>query len=137
MKPLGWKIVVVTDVGVDSGERRKVTPGEADTWLAAIGAAASVPPKSGAPAVRMPIAGPESFAPDAVAAWLAAQGAKNDAAAVDAVLHHPSFQRVEAAWRGMKLLLEHAGEKIDVFVASMPRKTLAARYREAYLLALT
>ncbi len=134
MKPLGWKIVVVTDVGVDSGERRRVTAAEADSWLAGIGAAADVPPRSGAAPVRLPIAGPEAFAPASVAAWLAAQGAPADAAAVDAVLHHPSFQRVESAWRGLKLLLGHAGDKVEVWVASMPRKGLAARFREVVFL---
>jgi len=130
MKPLGWKIVVVTDVGVDSGERRRVAATEADSWLAAIGAGANVPPKSGAPSVRMALTGPESFTPAAVAAWLGAQSAPNDAKAVDAVLHHPAFQRVESAWRGMKLLLAHVGDKVEVSVASMPRKGLVERFRE-------
>ena len=134
MKPLGWKIVVVTDVGVDSGARQRVTPADADTWLTTIGAAANVPPKDGAPAVKMPIAGPETFTPAAVSAWLAANGGATTPAAIDAVLHHPSFQRAEQAWRGMKLLLAHAGDKVDVFVTSMPRKNLAARYREVVFL---
>ena len=134
MKPLGWKIVVVTDVGVDSGNRLRVTPAEADSWLAAIGATANVPLKDGAPAVRMPIAGPESFTPAAVSAWLTAQGAGVTPAAVDAVLHHPSFQRAESAWRGMKLLLAHTGDAVEVSVASMPRKNLAARFREVVFL---
>ncbi|MEO5616840.1 MAG: type VI secretion system contractile sheath large subunit [Candidatus Eisenbacteria bacterium] len=134
MKPLGWKIVVVTDVGVDSGERKRVTAAEADSWLEAIGANASVPPRAGAPAVRMAIAGPEAFAPAAVAAWLGAQNAANDPAAVDAVLHHPSFQRVESAWRGMKLLLAHVGERVEVSVTSMPRKGIAARFKEVVFL---
>ncbi len=130
MKPLGWKIVVVTDVGADSGTRQRVLPADADTWLATIGAAANVPPKEGAPAVRMPITGPASFAPEAVATWLGANGGATTPAAVDAVLHHPSFQRAEAAWRGMKLLLAHAGDKVEVVVASMPRKGLAQRFRD-------
>jgi len=134
MKPLGWKIVVVTDAGVDSGERRRVTAADADTWLGAIGAAAHVPAKSGGPSVRMPIAGPEAFTPSAVAAWLGAQGAAADTAAVDAVLHHPSFQRVESAWRGMKLLLAHAGDKVEVSITSMPRKGLVERFREVVFL---
>jgi hypothetical protein len=130
MKPLGWKIVVVTDVGVDSGERRKITAADADTWLGALGAGADVPAKAGGAAVRMPLGGPDAFSPAAVAAWLTAQGAAADADAVDQVLHHPAFQRVESAWRGMKLLLAHAGDKVEVFVTSMPRKGLAARFKE-------
>lgn len=134
MKPLGWKIVVVTDVGVDSGTRQRVLPADADTWLGAIGAGANVPPKEGAASVRMPIASPAAFAPAAVAAWLAANGGATTPAAVDAVLHHPAFQRIESAWRGMKLLLAHAGDKVEVFVTSMPRKGLAARFRETVFL---
>jgi len=134
MKPLGWKIVVVTDVGVDSGTRQRVTPADADTWLATIGAAANVPPKEGAPAVKMPITGPASFTPAAVSTWLAANGGATTPAAIDAVLHHPSFQRAEAAYRGMKLLLAQTGETVEVFVTSMPRKNLAARFREIVFL---
>ncbi|HTO91818.1 MAG TPA: type VI secretion system contractile sheath large subunit [Candidatus Sulfotelmatobacter sp.] len=134
MKPLGWKIVVVTDVGVDPGERRRVTPAEADTWLASLNAGADVPAKAGGASVRMPLTSPTAFEPPAVAAWLAAQGAPNGADAVDAVLHHPSFQRVEAAWRGMKLLLAQAGDRVEIRLASMPRKNLAARFKEVVFL---
>src|SRR5262245_43807745 len=101
MNPLGWKIVVVTDVGADDGKRHAVKAADADLWLATVGAGANVPPRDGAPAVRMPITSPEAFTPAAVSMWLAAQGAPSTGAAVDAVLHHPAFQRVEAAWRGM------------------------------------
>src|SRR5262249_47341895 len=68
--------------------------------------------------------------PSAVAAWLKTQGAPDGPDAVDAVLHHPAFQRVESAWRGMKLLLEHAGDKVEVWVASLPRKGVAGSFRE-------
>lgn len=49
------------------------------------------------------------------------------AAQVDAVLHHPSFQRLEAAWRGLEFLVDRVAElgegearsvKIRVFPAS-------------------
>ena len=134
MKPLGWKIVVVTDVGVDSGTRQRVTPADAETWLATLGATANVPPKDGAPAVKMPITGPASFTPAAVSTWLGVNGGASTPAAVDAVLHHPSFQRAESAYHGMKRLLGEAGDRVEVFVASMPRKNLAARFREVVFL---
>src|ERR1043165_3556611 len=134
MKPLGWKIVVVTDVGADSGTRQRVLPADVDTWMPTLGAAANVPPKDGAPAVRMPIAGPQSFTPAAVTAWLAGNGGAAKPAAVDAVLHPPSYQRAESAYHGMKRLLEHAADRVEVFVASMPRKNLAARFREVVFL---
>ena len=37
---------------------------------------------------------------------------------IDAILHHPDFQRLEAAWRGIELLLEAAGrdDKVQVKV---------------------
>ncbi len=130
MKPLGWRFVVVTDVGAESGQPLALTSADADRWLAKIGAGAEVPTRAGAAAVRMPIAGPASFAPEAVRTWLAAQGAPADPAAVDAVLHHPAFQRAESAWRGMKRLLDEAGETVEVTVVSLPRRNLAARFRE-------
>jgi len=134
MKPLGWKIVVVTDVGVESGDRRRVTPAEADTWLAALNAGADVPARAGGAPARMPLGGPDAFLPASIKAWLESQGAPGGPDAVDAVLHHPAFQRVESAWRGMKLLLAHAGDQVEVWVASLPRKGLAERFREVVFL---
>jgi len=51
-------------------------------------------------------------------------------AEVDAVLHDPRFQTIESAWRGLKLLLEHAEDAVQVSMLSVPRKHLASRFRE-------
>ncbi len=124
MKPMAWRILVVTDAGVESERAARVT--DADAWLASLGAAVDVP--SGAATVKLELRDPSAFLPANIAARL---GAASSPAAVDAVLHHPAFQRAESAWRGLKLLLEHAGDAVEVEVLSAPRKGLAARFREA------
>jgi type VI secretion system ImpC/EvpB family protein len=46
---------------------------------------------------------------------------------VNAILHHPSFQRLEAAWRGLQYLVESAldGEGIRIVVLHLPKRELA------------
>lgn len=131
MKPLPWRILVLTDALADSGRPVRVAPGGADGWLASLGAVVETPAPGGG-TVRHAIRGPVDLGPAAVAAHLAAHagGAAPSPAAVDAVLHNPAFQRVESAWRGLALLLEHAGDAVEVEVLSLPRKLLAARFRE-------
>src|SRR5262249_39565139 len=53
------------------------------------------------------------------------------ASEVDAVLHDPAFQRVESAWRGLELLLEHAQDAVEVYAVSLPRRELAMRFPDA------
>ncbi len=50
------------------------------------------------------------------------------AAQVDAVLHHPRFQRLEAAWRGLGLLIDGSGgqENVKVKVLHLPKAQLDA-----------
>jgi len=137
MKPMPWRILVVTDAGVDSGRPARVAPGGADGWLASLGATIEVPAAGGAAAAgaraaRIAISNAASFAPAAIASQRAgAGGSPVPAAAIDAVLHAPAFQRLESAWRGLSLLLEHAREAVSIEVLSLPRKGLAARFREA------
>ncbi|MEI8372976.1 MAG: type VI secretion system contractile sheath large subunit [Planctomycetota bacterium] len=47
---------------------------------------------------------------------------------VDAVLHHPRFQSLEAAWRGLELLIEGTGgqENLKVKVLHLPKAQLDA-----------
>jgi type VI secretion system protein ImpC len=104
----------------------RVTPGDPDGWLAAVGAAAEVPGAGGRP-VRLEPRDAAAFSPAQVAQRLG--GVKG--ADLDAALHHPAFQRVESAWRGVRLLLEHAGDAVEVELISLPRPGLAARFREA------
>lgn len=131
MKPMPWRFLVLTDAGVDTERPVRVLAGGADAWLASLGASFEIPAGKGVGALRYALDGPAAFTPAAAAARLAARGDGTPAAAeVDAVLHHPALQHVESAWRGLGLLLEHAGEGVEVEVLSLPRKHLVARFRE-------
>jgi hypothetical protein len=126
MQSLPWRVLVVTDAGLDSRNPAPVTGESLDGWLAALGAAADVPGPGGTK-TRYALDGPDAFASATVTARI---GTK-DAAAIDAVLHHPAIQRAESAWRGLKLLTAEAGTTLDVSVISLPRASLTARFREA------
>jgi hypothetical protein len=111
MTPLGWRFVVVADLGLASKDPVRVPAGDGDAILAAL-----------RPSVEMNGAKRE-FASEADFAPAALGG--------DAGLHHPGVQRLEAAFRGLKLLMQHAGPAIQVDVVSAPQKDLVARFREA------
>lgn len=126
MKPLPWRILVVTDAGVDSGRPARVTAEGAGAWLAAIGAAAEVP-KPGGGTLRLEPRDAAGFAPPALMTALGT----DDAKVVDAALHAPAFQRLESLWRGLSLLAGQAGEAVEVWALSVPRKELAGRFRQS------
>jgi type VI secretion system protein ImpC len=109
----GWRIVVVADLGMISRDPVRVLPGEGAAILSALKPSAEV---NGA---RLEFAEEKAFSP-------AALGASPDAA-----LHHPAFQRVESAFRGLKFLLEHTGPSIQVDVVSSTQKDLVARFKES------
>jgi len=111
MNPLGWRFVVVADLGLASKDPVRVPSADGDAILAAL-----------RPSVEMNGAKRE-FASEADFAPAALGG--------DAGLHHPGVQRVESAFRGLKLLMQHAGAAIQVDVVSAPQKDLVARFRES------
>lgn len=113
MNPLGWRIVVVSDLGMASKDAVRVPAGDGDAILAALRPSAEV---NGA---RLEFGAESAFAP-------AALGASPDAA-----LHHPAFQRVESGFRGLQFLMKHAAAPIQVDVVSSPQKELVARFKEA------
>jgi type VI secretion system protein ImpC len=113
MNPMGWRFVVVADLGLASKDAVRVPAGDLDAILAALRPSADV---NGA---RMEFATGAAFAP-------AALGAKPDDA-----LHHPAFQRVESAIRGLQFLMPHAGSAIQVDVVSSTQKDLVSRFQEA------
>ncbi len=113
MKPMGWRIVVVADLGLASKDAVRVPAGDGDAILAALRPSAEV---NGA---RMEFASMATFAPGSL-------GTKPDDA-----LHHPAFQRVESAIRGLQFLMPHAGSAIQVDVVSSTQKELVARFQEA------
>lgn len=48
---------------------------------------------------------------------------------ITAILHHPLFQRMEAAWRGVKLLLDHTGrEDVKIELVDTRRDQLAETF---------
>jgi len=101
MKPMGWRFLVLTDLGAPSPGPVRLPAGGPDTWL---------------PALKLKFADEASFRP---------------AGASSEVLQDPGFQRVESAFRGLKLLMEHAGEGVRVDVLSASAKDLGARFRES------
>jgi EvpB/VC_A0108, tail sheath N-terminal domain len=126
MQALPWRILVVTDVGVDAVRPVRIEHEGLDDWIASLEASPEVALPGGAR--RIPFRDREAFTPARVTASL------GDAASpptVDAVLHHPAVQRLESAWRGLELLLEHAGDAVAVEVISLPRSALTARFRES------
>ncbi len=108
MKPLGWRFVVLADLGLFSKDPVRIpAEGGLDAILGALR------PSVEAGGGRIELSGEASLVQ-----------------ASDAVLHDPAFQRVESALRGLRLLQEHAkGIRIDVLSATA--KEAAARFREA------
>lgn len=128
MSSMPWRIVVVTDVGVDSGKPAAIASrgtggtGGADAWLGSLGLSVAL---AGGKSHAVPSL--DALAPAALSAALG--GATG--AAVDAVLHEPKVQRLESAWRGIALLASHLGEPVVLEALSVPRSSLVARFREA------
>ena len=108
MSTMPWRILVITDLGVDSGEPASVTAPTLPAWFASLPLA--VQPSALAPTVQL-------------AAGVAG-------AALDTFLHDPRQQRIEAAARGLERLLAEAGDPVRVAALSLPRKTLIERFRE-------
>lgn len=109
MSMLPWRILVITDLGVDSRVPAAVTSESLDAWFASLSLPVALADLD--PAARM------------------AAGAGGPA--LDAWLHDPARQRIEAAWRGLALLLSHAGGPVGVEALSVPRASLVERFREA------
>jgi hypothetical protein len=107
MKSMGWRFTVLADLG--SAEKRpvRVGPGTPEGWLKPLG---------------LEFTDERSFQPEAL---------KAGAGGVDARLHDPAFQTVESGVRGLKFLLDHAGETVQIDVLSTPLKEAVARFREA------
>src|SRR5580765_6313412 len=112
MKPMPWRILVLTEPGLDRGEATRLDAGGADAWLAAIDARVEVP-KPGGGTVALEPRDAAGFSPAAVGAAL---GAGANAAAIDAALHAPAFQRLESAWRGLALFAKEAGDAVEIEV---------------------
>lgn len=120
MSALPWRILVITDLGVDSGTPSPVTSESLAGWFAGLGVSLALPGGGSHAAGSL-----DALAPQALRA-AGVQGA-----ALDALLHEPRTQRLESAWRGLSLLLSHAGGPVSVEALSLPRASLVERFREA------
>ena len=109
MSVLPWRILVITHLGADSGKPASVSANTANAWFDSL-------------------ALPTTLSALAPAHQLAAGAAGS---ALDAFLHEPARQRIEAASRGLALLLAHAGEAVRVEIMSVPEGALVERFREA------
>ena len=123
---LPWRILILTEAVPASGSAVRVTGGGSDAWLAAADVRVEVP-KAGGGTVSLTPRGAADFEPVAIAAAL---GASATPAAIDAVLHTPAFQSAESVYRGLALLMPHAGEAVSVEVQGCRRAGLAAAFRE-------
>ncbi len=120
MSTMPWRILVVTDLGVDSGEPAALTPDSLAAWFAGLPAGVALPGGG-----RHVVPTLEALSPGALRAAGVAP------ADLDRILHDPGTQRLEAAWRGLALLLSHAGGPVSVEALSVPRASLVERFREA------
>lgn len=109
MSMLPWRILVITDLGVDSRVPAAVTSETLDAWFASLSLPVALADLDPAARMAAGVTGP----------------------ALDAWLHEPARQRIEAARRGLALLLSHAGGPVGVEALSVPRASLVERFREA------
>lgn len=113
MNPLGWRFVVLADLGIDSKEPLRVPPGDGNAILGALRPAVELN------GTRYQFSDETTFEPAKLGS------------SPDLVLHHASFQRVESSFRGLKFLMQHAGTAVQVDVISAPQKELVSRFKEA------
>ncbi len=130
MESLPWKITVLSDLGGDPAPPLRVRAADLGERLREIGASAAVP-VPGKGMVTLTPSSLDDLAPGALRKRLGLTG--DDGGALDAVLHAPALQQLEAAWRGLARLLSEAGEDVAVEVASVSRASLAEHLRETVL----
>lgn len=142
-RPLPWRIVVVADLGIDSGKPITLDAKTPDAALAALGIKVPIKITGGggvAPGgAEIAVTGLTSFEPASVAAAIQSQTssastASGEAAAphtaIDDILHDTTFQRIEAAARGLHFFLQHVQEPVRVELLSATRAQLLERIRE-------
>ncbi len=152
--PLPLRLVVMADFGLScEGGSTPVSLSGFNEVLKSLAPSVklTVPDRlggGGAHEITVDLSSPSGFHPDrivegfpALAAAVSerkAMGEEEDPAAdaalgaqLDAVLHHPDLQRVEAAWRGLRFLLDGVGEDENVVVEILPalRGNLVDRFR--------
>ena len=152
--PLPLRLVVMADFGLPTeGGPTAISAAGFDEALKnlAPSVTVTVPDRlgeGGTHEVTVDLSSPAGFHPDRIVEGLPAlaeavarrkaNSETEDAAAdtalgaqLDAVLHHPDLQRVEAAWRGLRFLLDGAGESDNIIVEILPaqKANLVERFR--------
>ncbi len=121
-------LIVVTDLGLPAVARAQAQATEPDGWLAALAPSATLPAPGGGTAAYA-WEGANDFRPAAIAARIPrAVGSE-----LDQILHAPAFQRVESAWRGIRLILTLGGDTTDVEVMAAPRAQIGEALRDQVL----
>jgi type VI secretion system ImpC/EvpB family protein len=122
MKPMGWRFVVLSDLGSAPRVPVRLGPVTEEGWLTPLGIRLDLPrPGSGDP-LRLDLSSERAFLPESLPA---AEGG------AESILHHPSFQKVESGVLGLRLLLEHSAGAVQVEVLSTTAKDAVARFRES------
>ena len=138
MTALPWKLLAIADLGMAAEEPLPLAAGDGwpEGWSGKV--ELPLPNERGAvtsKVLALSFASLEDFSPAKIRAALEASGtAAPTSIQIDAVLHHPSFQRIESAWRGLLLLRSHLRAPVELFVLASPREKLIERFeREVYL----
>jgi type VI secretion system protein ImpC len=139
MNTMPWKLLVLTEAGVpgNAGVEGPIRcPGGNDgaaAWLGTVRPVVEVPSSGGSvpPSahVTLDCHDPAAFEPAVIATHLSSTGSV-EPKGIDAVLHHPPFQRVESAYRGLRLLLSHTTGEVEVWALSLSRKELVEQFRK-------
>ncbi|MEQ1833826.1 MAG: type VI secretion system contractile sheath large subunit [Candidatus Eisenbacteria bacterium] len=107
MSTMPWRILVISDLGVDSGEPAPVTADSLRGWLDSLGLPVALAQLDPAGFLAGGLSGP----------------------ALDAFLHDPRQQRLEAVALGLRRVLAEADGAVTVEVMSLSRKTLVDGFR--------
>ncbi len=108
MKPMGWRILAVSDLGLSSRAPVRLAPGGPEAWLPSLGLGVELQPGA-----RVELREERAF-----------HLQPSD-------LQNPAFRKLDSAFRGLKLLMDHAGEAVEVEALSARPGEAAARFREA------
>jgi predicted component of type VI protein secretion system len=138
MKPMPWKFLVLTEggAGQDGSSAEPIRIGEkgVDGWLASLKPRLQIALGKGAAAATggelvLECTEMAALEPTSIASRLG-QGDQPASGDLDVAFHHPVFQKLESTCRGLKLLLDHLPEGIEVEVLSIERGNLVERFRE-------
>ncbi|GJL90056.1 MAG: hypothetical protein DHS20C03_37650 [Minwuia thermotolerans] len=127
MAELPWRVVVVGNMGTASSGPVRLDPDDPDGWMEAC--ALSIEGVPGASGAFEPRALAD-LEPSAIRQRLDGGG---EGAALDAALHHPAVQRAEGLARGLRFLLEHAADQVQVDYLPTNGEAASAAIREQVL----